>query len=68
MNMDLQMILIGIGILIILLVIRYIINIVFSKAEDAVNNKMNDHKSKTGLLVRKNCQTATSKDALDRYI
>lgn len=46
MNMDLQMILIGIGILIILLVIRYIINIVFSKAEDAVNNKMNDHKSK----------------------
>ena len=44
--MDLQMILIGIGILIILLVIRYIINIVFSKAEDAVNNKMNEHKSK----------------------
>ena len=42
MNMDFQLLLIGIGIAVLLLVIRY----VFGKAEDAVNNKMNEHKSK----------------------
>lgn len=46
MNIDLQMIFIGVGILVLLLVIRYIINYVFGKAEDAVNKKINEHKSK----------------------
>lgn len=48
MNMDFQLLLIGIGIgiAVLLLVIRYIIRYVFGKAEDAVNNKMNEHKSK----------------------
>ena len=46
MNIDLQMILICAGILVLLLVIRYIINYVFGKAEDAVNKKINEHKSK----------------------
>ena len=46
MNMDFQLLLIGIGIAVLLLVIRYIIYYVFGKAEDAVNNKMNEHKSK----------------------
>lgn len=60
--MDFQMILIGIGILIILLVIRYVIILVFSKAEDTVNNKTNEYKSKNGLPARKNYQIDTSKD------
>lgn len=49
MNIDLQTILIGVvsvGILVLLLVIRYIIYYVFGKAEDAVNKKINEHKSK----------------------
>ena len=35
MNMDFQLLLIGIGIAVLLLVIRYIIRYVFGKAEDA---------------------------------
>lgn len=46
MNIDLLIILVSIGILILLLVIRYIINYVFGKAEDAVNKKINEYKSK----------------------
>ena len=58
MNMDFQLLLIGIGIAVLLLVIRYIIHYVFGKAEDAVNNKSINQKS--SLPVRENCRTDTN--------
>ena len=60
MNMDFQLLLIGIGIAVLLLVIRYIIRFVFGKAEDAVNNKMNDRKSKRQPSGTENYRTDTN--------